>query len=205
MSEWLKCDFHSHSLNSDGRDTPEAMIAEYEQQGFDAVSITDNGIITRVASDKLLVILGTEFAYTEGPRGGFQNLLMLFVTRMPITVTEAISRAANIYVAHPITWPGRPRTFPRGVEGVESVNAMYGVRSGLLGRLSVFLERWKWRKWRQIGCSNAHSVHEIGTVYTMIKAEKTNIGIRCALLEPAGSKNRKIVIDWKKIRELGLA
>ena len=196
---YLKVDLHAHTTHSDGKNTPEEMIARYEELGFDAVAITDHDVLTKVTSDKLLVIPGTEFTYAQG--GGLRHILMLFLSRMPKTIEDARAQAASIYVAHPITWPGAPRTFPSGVQGVESVNALYGVKGDWLGKLLMLFERLRWIRWRQIGCSDAHSVEQIGTVYTMLRAEKTLHSIRAALLSPS-NRDRRIVIDWDKIRRL---
>ena len=206
----LKCDFHCHTTESDGRNTPEQMIQEYIDQGFDAVSLTDHDVLTNGAlqekyENKILVIPGTEFTYDDpgrpGIAGGMKHILMLFINQMPKSVEDARKQTANIYVAHPVTWPGSPRTFPKGIEGVESVNALYGVKGGWLGKLLMLIERRRWSKWRQIGCSDAHSVEQIGTVYTLLRAERTTAGIRAALLS-SSNNDRRIMIDWKKIRKL---
>ena len=56
MKSYLKVDLHAHTTRSDGENTPEEMIARYEELGFDAVAITDHDKLTKVTSDKLLVI-----------------------------------------------------------------------------------------------------------------------------------------------------
>ena len=209
---FLKIDAHAHTTLSDGKDSPEAMIEAYIAQNYDACCLTDHDVFNPELHTELqkkypeiLLIPGTEFTYDDpgapGIAGGMKHILMLFINQMPKDVEDARRQAANIFVAHPITWPGAPRTFPRGVEGVESVNALYGVKGSWLGKLLMFFERLRWQRWRQIGCSDAHSVEQIGTVYTRLRAEKSLLGIRTALLSPS-NRDRKIVIDWNRIRRL---
>lgn len=59
--EWLKAQFHAHSLNSDGELPPESVTAEYVDRGYDVLTISDHWTLTRVqAPGDLLVIPGAE-------------------------------------------------------------------------------------------------------------------------------------------------
>ncbi len=44
-SQWLKGNTHTHSLWSDGNDFPESIIAWYEDQGYDFISLSDHNIL----------------------------------------------------------------------------------------------------------------------------------------------------------------
>lgn len=59
---WMKGNLHTHTTNSDGLLSPEKVINYYYEHGYDFLALTDHEKITRVSSEKLLVILGTEVA-----------------------------------------------------------------------------------------------------------------------------------------------
>jgi len=183
--EWLKCDLHFHTTNSDGKHTPDEMMAEYVRQGFDVVAITDHDKWTQASHDKLLIIPATEFTYEPNnlERNILKHILMYFIHEMPYSVEDARHQNALIYVAHPLTWPSAPKTFPSGMNGVESVNGMYRVKKGCLGVMMWSREQSRWKGWRQLGNSDAHDMAHIGAVYTMVKAERTLDSIRTALCE----------------------
>ena len=59
--EWLKSQFHAHSLNSDGSLSPEAVADQYFHHGFDVLTISDHWKLTKVdGPDGLLLIPGAE-------------------------------------------------------------------------------------------------------------------------------------------------
>ncbi len=59
--EWLKAQFHAHSLSSDGELPPESVAHQYLHHGFDVLTISDHWTMTKVATpDGLLLIPGAE-------------------------------------------------------------------------------------------------------------------------------------------------
>jgi hypothetical protein len=59
--EWLRSQFHAHSLASDGDLPPDAVAAQYRHHGFDVLTISDHWTMTKVdAPDGLLLIPGAE-------------------------------------------------------------------------------------------------------------------------------------------------
>ena len=59
--EWLKAQFHAHSLNSDGEVPPEDVAAAYARHGFDVLTISDHWTMTKVdAPEGLLLVPGAE-------------------------------------------------------------------------------------------------------------------------------------------------
>jgi hypothetical protein len=59
--EWLKAQFHAHSLNSDGEAPPEDLAAAYRHHGFDVLTISDHWTMTKIdAPDGLLLVPGAE-------------------------------------------------------------------------------------------------------------------------------------------------
>ena len=68
--EWLKAQFHAHSLNSDGELPPESVAHQYFHHGFDVLTISDHWTMTKVdGPDGLLLIPGAELMVdpVEGP------------------------------------------------------------------------------------------------------------------------------------------
>ena len=57
--EWLKCQFHAHTTNSDGEATPEGLAEHYARAGFDVLAITDHWHVTEHPSERILVIART--------------------------------------------------------------------------------------------------------------------------------------------------
>src|SRR5262245_6150459 len=60
--EWLKCQFHAHTINSDGEATPSGLAAHYAHAGFDVLAITDHWHVTELADEKILVIGSSELS-----------------------------------------------------------------------------------------------------------------------------------------------
>lgn len=47
-AEWFQGNTHTHTINSDGDSTPDAVVRWYREHGYDFVFITDHGMITNV-------------------------------------------------------------------------------------------------------------------------------------------------------------
>ena len=65
---WFKGNLHTHTLNSDGDSTPDAVVTWYRERGYQFVVLTDHNYLTSVtglnalhgADDKFLVVKGEE-------------------------------------------------------------------------------------------------------------------------------------------------
>ena len=57
---WLKGNTHTHTSESDGDSTPAEVVAWYADHGYDFLVITDHDKVTRVSSDRLVLIPGEE-------------------------------------------------------------------------------------------------------------------------------------------------
>ena len=64
--EWLRCQLHSHTTNSDGVASPAALVAHYAAAGFDVLAITDHWHVTDHAGEGLLVIGSSELSARVG-------------------------------------------------------------------------------------------------------------------------------------------
>lgn len=60
---FFKANFHCHTTASDGKLDPDAVVDFYQKAGYDILSITDHRTVTRVDSDRLLLIPGIEIDY----------------------------------------------------------------------------------------------------------------------------------------------
>lgn len=113
---WLLAEMHCHSTNSDGRLTPEKIVALYEEKGYDVLAITDHDVLTGVSSDKMVIIPGCEWSV-----GTLSHLLIYFLKEMPASLDDAVSQGALICVAHPVFWPWWKKIPPQ-VIGCEAFN-----------------------------------------------------------------------------------
>jgi hypothetical protein len=76
---WIKGNLHSHTTNSDGVLPPEKVIDYYLSYGYDFLALTDHEKITKVTSEKLLLIPGTEVTVGKGFLGGEYHVLAINV------------------------------------------------------------------------------------------------------------------------------
>ena len=61
--DWIRCEFHCHTTNSDGKLSPREVLKLYKKNGYDVVAITDHDIFTKpdYIPEDLLWIPGEEF------------------------------------------------------------------------------------------------------------------------------------------------
>jgi len=76
---WIKGNLHAHTKNSDGLLSPEEVINYYFSHGYDFLAITDHEKITKVTSEKLLLIPGTEVSVGKGILGDSYHVLAINV------------------------------------------------------------------------------------------------------------------------------
>lgn len=69
--EWLRCQLHSHTTNSDGEATADGLIEHYVRAGFDVLAITDHWHITTAAHDELVLLPSSELSARLEGRGDF--------------------------------------------------------------------------------------------------------------------------------------
>ena len=81
--EWLRCQLHCHTDQSDGEPTPAELVAHYTAVGCDVLVITDHWLITRAESDALLLIPGSELS-ADLDRAPFEaEVLALGIDELP--------------------------------------------------------------------------------------------------------------------------
>ena len=111
-----KANLHAHSTTSDGRYTPEELIALYAEAGYDVLAFTDHkktNPVSTYSGRGMSLISGIEM-HPAGPRGILWHLLALGVPEdfdgsdfpdASAALTAAKQAGALAYVAHPY-WCG---------------------------------------------------------------------------------------------------
>ena len=142
--EWLKGNLHNHTTESDGRQSPQELVAAYEERGYDFLALTDHGCVTEtdgLARERLVLLRGAE-CHAPMPTGGtLAHLLALdlpkgFVVpeaRNAQTLIDALADAgALVVMAHPY-WCGqtsRDLEVLHGYAGIEVFNTTCQVTIG---------------------------------------------------------------------------
>ena len=109
--EWLRCQLHCHTDQSDGEPTPAELVAHYEALGCDVLVITDHWLITRAESDAMLMIPGSELS-ADLDRAPFEaEVLALGIDELPEpraafpTIAACaewiVAQGGVAYLAHP--------------------------------------------------------------------------------------------------------
>ena len=109
--EWLRCQLHCHTDQSDGEPTIAELIAHYEAAGCDVLAITDHWLITRGESSTMLMLPASELS-SKLDRAPFEaEVLALGIEELPEPREEFDSIAACAqwivdhggvaYLAHP--------------------------------------------------------------------------------------------------------
>ncbi len=80
---WLRCQFHSHTTNSDGEASPDALCDHYAGAGFDVLAITDHWHVTEVEHDRLILVPGSELTADFPSAHGEAEALALGVSVLP--------------------------------------------------------------------------------------------------------------------------
>lgn len=96
----MRIDLHTHSLHSDGSDTPTELVAKAAEAGLDVVALTDHDTVAGwqeaiAAGDRfgVRVVLGAEFSVTDEGRG--RHLLGYGFDPAHPAVAEILRRAAT--------------------------------------------------------------------------------------------------------------
>lgn len=147
----LKCDFHNHTIFSDGQVTPEFRVSEGARRGLDVIAITDHLEIRRpyISADhnesykrakkteqqeNILVIPGTEIT-RQKPFGHYNALFVTDANELDVkdpllAIDNAIKQGAFIMWNHP-GWPNDSSTLyeiqrelirQQKIHGIEIVN-----------------------------------------------------------------------------------
>lgn len=139
----FKANLHTHSTTSDGKLTPEEVVALYRDAGYDALAFTDHRKTNKVSEmdgGGMTLISGIEL-HPAGPRGENWHLLAVgvpedFACRLPETAGEAIRevKAAGgaIFCAHPY-WCGFTSAEVATLEGIDGIE-VYNTSTRYIGK-----------------------------------------------------------------------
>ena len=180
---WLLAELHCHSGNSDGELAPEEVVALYENNGYDVLAITDHEILTKVNSDKMIIIPACEWN-TGGISPFLGHLLIYFLKEMPTSLDDAVSQGAIICAAHPITWPWWKRIPPQ-VKGYEAFSYKLVRKFWIFGKMANALASLLCGKFYKIKVagSDAHRKRDYAKIKFWIFARPNLEDIKQALLE----------------------
>ena len=135
-----KVNLHTHTTRTDGRVTPDGVIARYREQQYDAIALTDHWVRSDCCNDNGMTILaGAEYNVgSHDSNTGVYHILGLGITRDPdITrdaqqqeIIDAIHAAGGLAVlAHPAWSLNTPEQILalQGVDATEIYNSVSGV------------------------------------------------------------------------------
>jgi len=97
-ARWFRGNTHTHTLNSDGDSTPEAVVGWYREQRYHFVALTDHNFVTPVdglnrlfgAEDRFLVIGGEEVSDSAAKKPVHLNLLGATAAVKPQSGTQPV-------------------------------------------------------------------------------------------------------------------
>jgi predicted metal-dependent phosphoesterase TrpH len=109
--DWLRCQLHAHTTNSDGEPTPEGLVEHYARAGFDVLAITDHWHITPFEHDGILVIPSAELSGTVEGALEEADVLAYGIDELPEvrehfpSIADAaawiVAQGGVAYLAHP--------------------------------------------------------------------------------------------------------
>ncbi len=176
----LKCDFHVHTIFSDGKVWPDMRAMEAWQEGLDAIAITDHieyrpykeivkgdlnesFKIAKRAGDPLglIVIQGTEITRSK-PLGHLNALFIHDANRMDVkdelaAIEEALRQEAFIMWNHP-GWPDDKSTLYPVHEELLKAGKIHGVE--VFNDIEYYPVVFDWFKERNIACMGNTDIHE---------------------------------------------
>ena len=149
--EWLRCQLHSHTTNSDGEATPAGLVEHYVRAGFDVLAITDHWHITTHAHDELLLIPSSELSAKLDGRGDFDaDVLAYGIDVLPDPAEEfpsiadaaawIVAQGGVAYLAHPY-WSGLRAEDYLAAPALSGIEVMNG-GSELMQRNGLSVVHW---------------------------------------------------------------
>jgi predicted metal-dependent phosphoesterase TrpH len=109
--DWLRCQLHAHTTNSDGEPAPEGLVEHYARAGFDVLAITDHWHITPFEHDGILVIPSAELSGTVEGALEEADVLAYGIDELPEvrehfpSIADAaawiVAQGGVAYLAHP--------------------------------------------------------------------------------------------------------
>jgi hypothetical protein len=133
--DWLRCQLHAHTTNSDGEPTPEGVVEHYARAGFDVLAITDHWHITPFEHDDILVISSAELSATVPGELEEADILAYGIDELPEarerfpSIAEAaawiVAQGGVAYLAHPY-WSGLSEQHYLGAPDLAGIEVFNG-------------------------------------------------------------------------------
>ena len=179
---WLKGNLHTHTTMSDGERPPEAVIADYEQRGYDFLAISDHDVYVAPqhyqAHTSMVLLPGVEVT-ALGPHMlqlGIEEALQPESDRQH--VLDAITARGGLAVLNHPNWEWHFNHFPQ--ELMQDLQGAIGleVYNGVIERLEgaalatdrwdrlLAIGRWLW------GFANddSHKAGDVGIAWNVVQA-----------------------------------
>jgi hypothetical protein len=216
--DWLRCALHTHTTNSDGELSPEALVRVYESAGYDVLAISDHWVRTdEPSTDRLLVIPSAELNALAPTREDDAHVLALGIETDPVipetefaplqeVVSWVLEHGGVPFLAHTY-WSGlRVDQWEEceGLAGIEVWNTGCELEVGR-GDASLHwdeaLERG--RRFTALATDDSHHPkHDSGIAWTWVRArEKTRAAVLDALREGAFYSSTGPRIDSVELKE----
>lgn len=176
----LKCDFHTHSIFSDGKVWPDVRVGEAWQDGLDAIAITDHieyrpnkeilkgdlnesYKIAKKAGDAIgfMVIKGTEITRSK-PLGHINALFINDVMPLEVedplqAIDEALRQGAFIMWNHP-GWPDDKSTFYPVHDELIKAGKIHGVE--VFNHMEYYPVVFDWCKQKNLAFMSNSDIHD---------------------------------------------
>jgi hypothetical protein len=196
--EWLRCQLHCHTDQSDGEPTPAELVAHYEALGCDVLVITDHWQITRAESDALLLIPGSELS-ADLDRAPFEaEVLALGIDDLPEprAAFPTIAACAEWIVDHGgVAYLAHPRWSSLTADDYLSAPALSGLEvynGGCEVEQGNGLSEMQWDQIKQLG--GAAKGIATDDAHQATSANGSDAGLGWTIVK-AASRTREAVLD----------
>jgi len=204
----LKVDFHVHSdVSKDSDMTPRTIISSARKNGLDAIAVTDHDTIkgaleVQKISDGLVVFVGAEIKTKSGEVIGL-NLKKDIEAGLSLEATckRIKEQGGFLIIPHPFDRfrNGIGKAIEKIVNYIDAVE-VFNARI-LVNRFNEeAMEFAKKHSLPVVAGSDSHFVNEIGSAFTLVKADKSRDGILRAIKNgyaEIGGKKTGVLPHWK--------
>lgn len=198
---WYKGNLHTHTTRSDGRCTPEEMLAQYRRNGYDFLAMTDHWKPSEneTAPNGMQLLAGCEYDFGSEVVEGVFHVVGIGMTAEPQVTRghgtqavqaaiDAIHRAGGLAIlAHPawsMNTEAQIRAL-RGLDGVEIYNTTSGTPWNCRPYSGEVIDQLAARDYF-VPCMAADDAHHYNgdacKSYLMVRASECTPGAICAAL-----------------------
>ncbi|KKS24985.1 MAG: Phosphoesterase PHP domain protein, partial [Candidatus Wolfebacteria bacterium GW2011_GWA2_42_10] len=118
---------HDHTTNSDGAQTPTAVVTAYRDAGYDFISITDHDLITADPAVSGIVFMPGIETNLSGKHLNRINAGSVFSGTPQSVIDQSLAEGSFVFINHP-NWPGGYPANPSWTDAeLEAVDGEYGI------------------------------------------------------------------------------